>query len=143
LGLIYVTVRVLFVVVLILIGLSNMGVDVAALVAGLGIGGIAIALAAQNVLGDLLASLSIVLDKPFTIGDFIVAGSEMGTVENIGVKTTRIRSLSGEELVFSNKDLLESRVRNYKRMWQRRVEQKFSVVHATDVEKLAQIPVWV
>ncbi len=86
--------------------LNNLGFDVTALVAGLGIGGIAIALAAQNILGDLFASLAIVLDQPFVVGDFVILGDKMGTVERIGIKTTRIRSLSGEELICSNADLL-------------------------------------
>ena len=131
LGLLFTAVQVTFLIVLVLIGLSNLGVDITALLAGLGVGGIAVALAAQNILGDLLASLSIVLDKPFVVGDFIVAGSEKGTVEHIGIKTTRLRSLSGEELIFSNKDLLESRVQNFKRMWVRRVVQSFVVVYST------------
>ena len=89
--------------------------------AGLGIGGVAIALATQSILGDLFASLSIVLDRPFVVGDFIVVGDLMGTVEHVGLKTTRVRSLSGEQLVFSNADLLGSRIRNFKRMAERRI----------------------
>jgi small-conductance mechanosensitive channel len=143
LGLLYTTIQVLFLATIALIALSNLGVDVTALIAGLGVGGIAVALAAQNVLGDLLASLSIVLDKPFVIGDFIVAGTEKGTVELMGIKTTRLRSLSGEELVLSNKDLLESRIQNFKRMWRRRVVQLFGVVYSTPVDVLAKIPDWV
>ncbi|MGE0526421.1 MAG: mechanosensitive ion channel family protein [Bdellovibrionales bacterium] len=143
LGLLFTTLQFGLVILLVLIGLSNLGVDIGALIAGLGVGGIAVALAAQNVLGDLLASLSIVLDKPFVVGDFIVVGNEMGTVETIGLKTTRVRSLSGEELIFSNKDLLESRVRNFKRMWKRRVVQQFGVTYSTPPEKLEQIPGWV
>lgn len=143
LGLLYTGVQSLFIIVLVLAGLSNLGVNVAALLAGLGVGGIAVALAAQNILGDLLASLSIVLDKPFVVGDFIVAGEEKGTVEQIGIKTTRLRSLSGEQLVLSNKDLLESRVRNYKRMWQRRVIHKFGVVYSTPADTLEKIPEWI
>lgn len=104
-----------------LLALDNIGVDVTAMVAGLGVGGIAIALAVQNILGDLFASLTIVLDKPFEVGDFIIVGSELGTVERIGLKTTRVKSLSGEQLVFANSDLLSSRVRNFKRMQERRV----------------------
>lgn len=104
-----------------LVAAQNMGVDVTALVAGMGIGGIAVALAVQNVLGDLFGSLSIVLDKPFVVGDFIVAGDQKGTVEKIGLKTTRVRSLSGEQLVFANTDLLSSRIQNFKRMNERRV----------------------
>jgi small-conductance mechanosensitive channel len=107
---------VLWSMVLLLI-LENVGVDVTALVAGLGIGGIAVALAAQNILGDLFASLSIVLDKPFVLGDFLNVGDFLGTVEEIGLKTTRVRSLSGEQLIFANADLLNSRIRNYGRMF--------------------------
>lgn len=143
LGLLFTAVQGVFLIILVMIGLSNLGVDVTALIGGLGIGGIAVALAAQNVLGDLLASLSIVLDKPFVIGDFIVAGEQVGTVEDIGIKTTRLRSLSGEQLILSNKDLLESRLQNFKRMWVRRVVQKFGVVYSTPAEVLEKIPVWV
>ena len=90
-----------------------------------------------------MGSFSIVLDKPFVVGDFIVVGSLNGVVENIGIKTTRVRALSGEQIVFSNKDLLSSRVQNFKSMWQRRVVQKFSVAYATPPEKLRPIPGWI
>lgn len=143
LGLVNTAIQAMFVITLVLIGLSNMGIDIAALLAGLGVGGIAVALAAQNVLGDLLASLSIVLDKPFVVGDAITVGSETGIVENIGIKTTRVRSTSGEELIFSNKDLLESRIRNFKRMWERRLVIAFGVTYSTPAAKLEQIPAWV
>lgn len=126
--------------VLMLLALANMGVDVTALVAGLGVGGIAIALALQNVLGDLLASLSIVLDKPFIIGETITVGEFTGTVEHIGLKTTRIRSLTGEQLVFPNGDILQSRIRNWKRMVERRVVQRFGVTYQTPPDKLERIP---
>lgn len=129
----------LWATVLLLI-LDNLGIDVTALVAGLGIGGIAIALAVQNVLGDLFASLSIVLDKPFVLGDFIVVGEMAGSVEHIGIKTTRIRSISGEQLVFSNADLLNSRVRNFGRMRERRVLFSIGVTYQTPVEKLELVP---
>ncbi len=131
------------VVVVILLGLSNLGIDVGALIAGLGIGGIAIALAAQNVLGDLLASLSIVLDKPFVVGDAISVGDKNGTVEHIGVKTTRVRALSGEQLVFSNKSLLESQIQNFKRMEERRAVIKIGVTYSTAQDKLKAIPGWI
>lgn len=124
---------------ILLLALQNTGVNVTSLIAGLGIGGIAVALAMQNILGDLFASLTIALDKPFVIGDFIVVGSEMGTVEYVGLKTTRVRSLSGEQLVFGNADLLSSRVRNYKRMSERRVVFGFGVVYATPPETLEAI----
>ncbi len=123
-----------------LLVLDNMGVDVTALIAGLGVGGIAVALAAQNVLGDLFASLSIVLDKPFVLGDFIVVGDYMGTVEHIGLKTTRVRSLSGEQLVIPNHDLLTSRIRNYKLMQERRVVFGIGVTYETPVAQLREIP---
>ncbi len=130
---------VLWSVVLLLL-LENLGVDISALVAGLGIGGVAVALAVQNILGDLFASLSITIDKPFVIGDFIVVGDYLGTVEHIGLKTTRIRSLSGEQIVFSNSDLLKSRIRNYKRMFERRVVFNIGVTYQTPYEKLRRIP---
>ena len=126
--------------VLLLLALDNMGVKIGPLIAGLGIGGIAVALALQNVLGDLFGSLSIVLDKPFVIGDFIIVGDLLGTVERIGLKTTRVRSLYGEQLVFSNSDLLNSRVRNYKRMHERRIAFSLGVTYQTPYEKLAAIP---
>ena len=126
--------------VLVLMGLANLGIDITALVAGLGIGGVAIALAVQNVLGDLFASLSIVLDKPFVHGDFIVVDDLAGTVEHVGMKTTRLRSLSGEQLVLSNSDLLQSRIRNYKRMQERRVVASIAVVYRTPPATLERIP---
>jgi small-conductance mechanosensitive channel len=133
----------LFVSIIVLMSLSNIGVDIGALLAGLGVGGIAVALAAQNILGDLLAALSIVLDKPFMVGDQIVSNDVRGTIESIGIKTTRIRSLTGEQVVVSNKDLLESRVQNYKRLQERRVTKKIGVVYGTSPELLSQIPKWI
>lgn len=126
--------------VILLLALDNMGVDITALIAGLGLGGIAVALALQSILGDLFASLSIVIDKPFVIGDFIIVDDLLGTVERIGLKTTRVRSLSGEQLVFSNSDLLNSRIRNYKRMFERRIVFSIGVTYQTPHEKLAAIP---
>jgi small-conductance mechanosensitive channel len=123
-----------------LVLLDNLGVNVTTLIAGLGVGGIAVALAAQNVLGDLFSSLAIVLDKPFVVGDFIVVGEFMGSVEHVGLKTTRLRSLSGEQVVFSNTDLLNSRVRNHGRMFERRVLNSIGVTYQTPAPKLAQIP---
>lgn len=120
--------------------LDNFGVRVTALLAGLGVGGIAVALAVQNILGDLFASISIVLDRPFEIGDFIVVGDCLGTVEYIGLKTTRVRALSGEQIVFSNSDLLSSRIRNFKRMYERRVTFTIGVTYETPYEKLTAIP---
>ncbi len=143
LGLTYRFIQVAFILLIVLIAMSNLGINVGALLAGLGVGGIAVALAAQNVLGDLLASLSIVLDKPFCVGDYIITGNERGTVEQIGIKTTRLRSLSGEELIISNKNILDSRVQNFKRMNQRRILQTFSIVYSTPPDVVEMIPTWV
>jgi small-conductance mechanosensitive channel len=136
-------VRVLVWAIVLLMVLDNLGVNVTAMVAGLGIGGIAVALAVQNILGDLFASLSIVIDKPFVIGDFIVVDKEMGTVEYVGLKTTRIRSLSGEQVVISNGDLLKTRIHNFKLMRERRVVFTFGVRYETPVETLEKIPAMV
>lgn len=132
--------RIVLWAVLFLVALANFGVDITALLAGLGVGGIAVALATQNILGDLFASVSILLDKPFVAGDFIVVGEFMGTVEHVGVKTTRVRSLGGEQIVFSNNDLLQSRLRNFKRMTERRVRFTLGVVYQTPTALLGQIP---
>lgn len=120
--------------------LKAFGFDVTALVTGLGIGGVAIALAVQNILGDLFAALAIVVDKPFVIGDFIVVDSVAGSVENIGLKTTRLRSISGEQIIASNSDLLKSRIRNYKRMYERRVVFSINVTYDTPPDTMARIP---
>jgi small-conductance mechanosensitive channel len=120
--------------------LDNWGVNVTTFVAGLGIGGIAIALAAQTILGDLFSYFVIFFDRPFEIGDFIIVQDKLGTVEYIGIKTTRLRSLGGEQLVFSNTDLTNSRVHNYKRMQRRRIVFSFAVPYNTPREKLAMIP---
>lgn len=129
---------ILWVMVLLLI-LDNLGVNITGLVAGLGIGGIAVALALQNILGDLFASLSIVLDKPFVIGDAIAVDGLQGTIEHIGLKTTRVRSINGEELVFANNDLLKSRIHNYKKMQERRIVFSLGVAYQTPLEKLTLI----
>ena len=125
---------------LLLVVLDNFGVNVTTLVAGLGVGGIAVGLALQNILGDLFASVSIVLDKPFVIGETIQVGDFVGTVESIGLKTTHVRSLSGEQIIFPNGDLLQSRIRNHARMGDRRVLLSFGVTYDTPVEKVAAIP---
>jgi small-conductance mechanosensitive channel len=126
--------------VVLLVALDNLGIDVTALVTTMGIGGIAIALAVQNVLKDLFASLSIALDKPFVIGDFIVVGDLSGTVEEVGIKTTRVRSLTGEQLIFSNSDLLDSRIRNFRRMQERRISFSLGVIYGTPPSRLERIP---
>jgi small-conductance mechanosensitive channel len=132
--------RVLAWSIVVLLALDNFGVDVTALITGLGIGGVAVALAVQNILGDVLAALAIVLDKPFVIGDFIIVGSELGTVEQIGIKTTRLRSLGGEQIIFSNAELLNSRIRNYKRMEERRILFRFGVLYSTPPDVVEQLP---
>lgn len=126
--------------VILLTALSVMNFEIGPALAGLGVGGIAVALAVQNILGDLFASLSIIFDRPFVIGDFIIVGEERGTVERVGLKTTRLRSLSGEQLIFSNSDLLSSRVQNFKRMDERRILFNFGVQYDTGYEKLKRIP---
>jgi small-conductance mechanosensitive channel len=123
--------------------LDNLGVNVTTMIAGLGVGGIAVALAVQNILGDLFASLSIVIDKPFVIGDFVIVDEYMGTVEHVGLKTTRLRSLGGEQLVFSNGDLLKTRIRNYKRMRERRAVFGFGIEYDTPIELVEKIPAMV
>lgn len=123
-----------------LLVLDNLGVDITALIATLGVGGIAIALATQSILGDLFASLVIMLDRPFVVGDFIIVGDFMGTVDRVGLKTTRVKALSGEQIVFSNADLLASRVRNFKRMQERRAAFTLGVTYQTTADQLAEIP---
>lgn len=120
--------------------LDNLGFRISTVIAGLGIGGIAVALAAQTILGDLFGYFVILFDRPFEIGDFIVVGDHMGVIERFGIKTTRIASLTGEEIVVSNKDLTDSRVRNYKRMARRRVAFRLGVTYQTPVERLREIP---
>src|SRR5512135_2894370 len=120
--------------------LSAFGVEVTPLLAGLGVGGIALGFALQKILGDIFCSVAIVLDRPFDVGDFIITGDHMGTVERIGVKTTRLRSLEGEQIIFPNSDLLDSCIRNCKRMTERRVVFGFGVPYATSVAALERIP---
>lgn len=120
--------------------LDNVGVDVTAFIAGLGVGGVAVALAAQAILGDAFSSFAIYLDKPFEVGDFVIIGDFLGTIEHIGLKTTRIRSLHGEQLIFSNSDLTSSRIKNYKRMIERRIVFTIGVVYQTPPDKVRKIP---
>jgi len=120
--------------------LSNLGIEVTSLIAGLGVGGIAVAFALQGVLGDLFASFSLYLDKPFRIGDLIVIGNDTGTVEKIGIKTTRIRTLQGQELIVSNTELTTARVQNFKRMTERRIVSQFGITYETPQEMVHQIP---
>ncbi|MGZ8474499.1 MAG: mechanosensitive ion channel family protein [Candidatus Deferrimicrobiaceae bacterium] len=119
---------------------DNLGFRISTVIAGLGIGGIAIALAAQAILGDLFGYFVILFDRPFEIGDFVVVGDHMGVIERFGIKTTRIASLGGEQIVVSNKDLTDSRVRNYKRMAKRRVMFRVGVTYQTPLERLREIP---
>jgi len=124
----------------VLIILSNWGINVTSLVAGLGIGGIAIALALQKILGDIFSSFSIFIDKPFEEGDYIVVGADSGVVQRVGIKTTRLKTLQGEELVISNQELTTERIRNFKKMQKRRVVFGFGVLYETPKEKLINIP---
>jgi len=126
--------------IVLMLALDNLGIQIKPLLAGLGIGGVAVALAMQNLLGDLFASLSITLDKPFEIGDALVVDDTKGTVERIGIKSTRLRSVDGEQIIVSNTDLLKSRVRNFKRMRERRYAFRIGVTLETPVEKLREIP---
>jgi small-conductance mechanosensitive channel len=132
--------RVLLWTIVLLVILDNLGINVTALVTGLGISGIAIALAVQNILGDLFAALSIVLDKPFVVGDAINVGDVAGTVENIGLKSTRLRSDSGEMVIISNGDLLKSRIRNYRGQEKRLVILRLGISYGTPPDKLARVP---
>lgn len=119
---------------------DNLGFNVTAVLTGLGVGGIAIALAAQTILGDIFNYFVIFFDKPFEVGDFIIVDDKLGTVEYIGLKTTRIRSLQGEQVVFSNSNLTNSRIHNYKRMMERRVLFKLAITYDTGTENLKMIP---
>jgi small-conductance mechanosensitive channel len=123
-----------------MVALSTLGFEISALVAGLGVGGVAAALAVQSILGDLFASLSIYFDRPFYLGDFIIVGDSMGTVEKIGLRTTRLQALGGEQLIFANGELIKSRIQNFKRMQERRIVFKFGVEYSTPHEELQAIP---
>jgi small-conductance mechanosensitive channel len=125
-----------------LLALDQLGFDVTALIAGLGVGGVALALAVQNILGDVFACAAIALDKPFVVGDFIVVDGLRGTVESVGLKTTRVRSLDGELLVLANADLLKSRLRNFKQLRERRIQFGLGVTYDTPADKLRRIPSW-
>lgn len=120
--------------------LDNLGFDISAVIASLGIGGVAIALASQGVLQDLFSYFSILLDRPFELGDFIIVDDYLGTVEYVGIKTTKLRSINGEQIIIANSDLVSSRIRNCKRMHQRRIVFKFGVIYETTSEQLTQIP---
>src|SRR5579863_71578 len=132
--------RLLLWVLIALLALENLGVNVTALLAGLGVGGIAVALALQNLLGDILASLSIAADKPFVLGDTIQVDTLVGTVEDVGWRTTRLHSLSGEQLIFANSDLQKSRLRNLSRLVDRRVVLAVGVAYGTTADQLEKIP---
>lgn len=126
--------------VVVLAILSNVGINITAFVASLGVGGIAVALAVQNILGDLFASLSIAIDKPFEVGDFVVVNGVAGTIELVGLKSTRIRSLGGEQVVMSNTDLLKQTISNYKRLQERRIVYNFGITYDTTPEQAEQVP---
>jgi len=124
----------------ILIVLSNFGINVTSVLAGLGIAGVAIGFALQNILGDLFSSFAIYFDKPFEVGDFIIVGEHMGTVEQVGIKTTRIRALQGEEIVMSNAELTSARVQNFRKLEERRITFRFGVLYETPIERVERIP---
>jgi len=126
--------------VVLLVALDNLGINITALLAGLGVGGVAVALALQSVLGDLFASMSIALDKPFVIGDSLEIGEHSGVVEQIGIKSLRLRSGSGEQIILSNADALKSRIRNFGRAMERRAVFTLGVRYETALERLALIP---
>ena len=132
------TARLIIYVIAMLLALDNLGVNITTLVAGLGVGGIAIALAVQNVLGDLFASMSITLDKPFLVGDWLRVDDCEGVVECIGIKSTRLRSVSGEQIILANADLLKSRVHNLGRMPERRSLFTLGVAYQTTPAKLQE-----
>jgi small-conductance mechanosensitive channel len=123
-----------------ILALGRLGIEVTPLLAGLGVGGIAVGFASQRILGDIFCSVAIVLDRPFEVGDLIQAGDFQGTIERIGLRTTRMRSIGGEEIIFPNADLLQSRIRNFQRMTERRVALRFAVPHGTPAETLQRVP---
>jgi small-conductance mechanosensitive channel len=127
--------------IVVLLVLSNLGIEVSALLAGLGVGGVAAALAVQSTLGDTIAAFSIYVDRPFDIGDFVIVGTDLGTVTSVGWRSSRIASLSGEELVVPNSDIARSRIRNMKRMAERRVVTRLGIVYRTATESVEQAPV--
>ena len=133
-------IRIILWITALLIFLDNIGVKISGIIAGLGIGGIVIAFAAQALLSDFFSYFSIFLDRPFEIGDFIMIDTYLGTIDHIGIKTTRIRSLSGEELIFPNTDMTSSRIRNFKRMEKRRVNFSFGVTYDTKLKLVQKIP---
>ena len=139
-SMIHTAIKVVFWSFAVIVILDNFGVEISTLIAGLGIGGVAIALASQAILKDLFSYFIIFFDRPFEIGDFIIVGDFMGVVDHIGIKTTRLTSLSGEQLVFSNTDLTDSRLRNYKRMESRRIVFKLGVTYQTSTAQLKEIP---
>ncbi len=132
-------IKVIVWLVAVILILQNLGYNISTLVAGLGIGGIAIAFAIQNILGDIFASFSIYFDRPFEIGDFIIIGKDMGVVKKIGIKSTRLQTLQGEELVISNKELTSSRINNYKKMKKRRIVFSFGIAYETPNEKIKKV----
>jgi len=137
---IHTAIKVVFWSLAVIIMLDNFGVEISTLIAGLGIGGVAIALATQAILKDLFSYFVIFFDRPFEIGDFIIVGDFMGVVDHIGIKTTRLSSLSGEQIIFSNTDLTDTRVRNYKRMDKRRIAFQLGVTYQTTSDQLKEIP---
>jgi small-conductance mechanosensitive channel len=139
-GIIRLLVSVALFTIAVIVILDNLGVDVTGLVAGLGIGGIAIGLAAKGIFDDLFSALSIIFDKPFRRGETVNWEQTTGTVEEIGLKSTRVRAISGEEVVISNTNLLGKELRNYARLNHRRINQPFGIVYQSDPAICARIP---
>ncbi len=127
-------------IIAVLFVLANLGFNISAVIAGLGIGGVALALASQHIFKDLFNYFVIFFDRPFQAGDFIILDDKMGTIEKIGIKTTRITSLSGEQIIMSNTDLADARIHNYKKMEKRRVQFSFGVLYQTGLKELREIP---
>lgn len=142
-GILFIFIRIAVIAIIVLFAMNQIGVDIKSLLAGLGIGGIAVALAAQNILSDIFASLSIIFDRVFTVGDVIIFGVKIGTVEHIGIRSTRIRSITGELIVYSNKKLLDEMIHNYKTLTRRRITHNFGVEYGTNHLSLQSIPIWV
>jgi small-conductance mechanosensitive channel len=140
LDLIFILIKVSVWGIAVIIFLDNLGFKISTLLAGLGVGGVAIAFASQAILKDIFNYFTIFFDRPFEVGDFIITGDFPGTIEHIGIKTTRVRSLGGEQIIFSNSDLTDSRIRNYKRMNRRRVVFKIGGTYQTPSDKLREIP---
>lgn len=133
-------VKILILILAFVAVLSSLGFNVTSLIAGLGIGGVALAFGVQNILQDLFSAFSIYIDRPFAVGDFIISGEHMGTVKKVGLKNTRITALQGEEIIIPNKDLTGAPLQNFKKMNKRRIEFTLGIVYETELQKIKKIP---